>query len=103
MTGKTLFLNIQLFAEGADGNEGGTNEVQNAECQAQSEMNEMVESDVLDDEASKFGMRNAECGIAGEWVKVSNLNPPVESAFLVTFCAPAKSNAPRRAEYNYEL
>ena len=42
-----LILNMQLFAEGADGNEA-----QNAECKAQSEMNEMVESDVLDDEAS---------------------------------------------------
>ena len=70
MTGKTLFLNIQLFAEGADGNEGGTNEMQNAEYKAQSEgeaslpniesaeckeesgMNEEVESDGLDDEAS---------------------------------------------------
>ena len=78
MTGKTLFLNIQLFAEGADGNEGGTNEmqnaeckaqsddevqnaeckaqsddeVQNAECKAQSEMNEDGNSDGLDDEAS---------------------------------------------------
>ena len=53
-----LILNIQLFAEGADGNEA-----QNAECKAQSEMNEEVESDVLDDEASKCGMRNAECGM----------------------------------------
>ena len=53
-----LILNIQLFAEGADGNEA-----QNAECKAQSEMNEMVESDVFDDEASKCGMRNAECGM----------------------------------------
>ena len=74
MTGKTLFLNIQLFAEGADGNEGGTNEMQNAESEVQNEgaeliinseeeMNEEVESDVLDDEASKCGMRNAECGM----------------------------------------
>ena len=63
-----LILNIQLFAEGADGNEAQSaeckaqsdDEMQNAECQAQSEMNEMVESDVFDDEASKCGMRNAE-------------------------------------------
>jgi hypothetical protein len=62
MTGKTLFLNIQLFAEGADGDEGGTNEMQNAESKVQNEgaeliinseeeMNEEVESDVLDDGA----------------------------------------------------
>ena len=55
-----LILNMQLFAEGADGNEAQSaecqaqsdDEMQNAECKAQSEMNEMVESDVLDDEAS---------------------------------------------------
>ena len=68
-----LILNIQLFADG--GNEGGTNEVQSAECKVQSddevqnaeckmqsegaepiinssgETNEEVESDVLNDEA----------------------------------------------------
>ncbi len=61
-----LILNIQLFADG--GNEGGTNEVQSAECKAQSddevqgaeckaqnEMNEESNSDVLD-EAEECGM-----------------------------------------------
>ena len=65
MTDKKLILNIQLFAEGADGNEGVTNEmqsaerkvqsddeVQNAECKVENEMNEGDTSDVLDDEAS---------------------------------------------------
>ena len=58
-----FILNIQLFAEGADGNEGGTSEMQNAECKmknegaepiinSEEEMNSEVESDVLDDEAS---------------------------------------------------
>ncbi len=57
-----LILNIQLFAEGADG-EGGTSEMQDAECKMQNEgaepiinsneeTNEEVESDVLDDGAS---------------------------------------------------
>ncbi|MBE6800674.1 MAG: hypothetical protein E7529_05670 [Ruminococcaceae bacterium] len=62
-----LFLNIQLFADGADG-ESGTEEcgMQSAECgmsekgksdvldkkEEKSEMNEEVESDVLEDEAS---------------------------------------------------
>ena len=73
-----LFLNIQLFADGADG-ESGTEEcgMQSAECgmsekgksdvldkkEEKSEMNEEVESDVLEDEAGEFGIRNAECGM----------------------------------------
>lgn len=60
MTDIKLILNMQLFAEGADGNEAQSaecqaqsdDEMQNAECKAQSEMNEEVESDILDDEAS---------------------------------------------------
>ena len=61
MTDIKLILNIQLFAEGADGNEA-----QSAECKEESGMNEEGKSDVLDDEASKCGMRNAECGMNEE-------------------------------------
>ena len=54
-----LILNIQLFAENgasemqnAECKAQSDDEVQNAECKAQSEMNEEVESDVLEDESS---------------------------------------------------
>ena len=75
MKDNKLILNIQLFAE------NGASEMQNAECKMQSEggatlpniekeegyaeaeMNEEVESDVLDDEAGECGIRNAECGM----------------------------------------
>ena len=43
---------------------------------------------------------NYEFGIAelrGEKDKEISPDPPCESAFLITFLAPAKSNAPRRA------
>ena len=43
----------------------------------------------------EFGMRNSE--LRGEKDKEISPDPPCESAFLITFLAPAKSNAPRRA------
>ena len=65
MTDIKLILNMQLFAEDGNGDAGENgecgmqnaecgmdDEMQSAECKAQSEMNEEVESDVLDDEAS---------------------------------------------------
>ena len=65
MTDIKLILNIQLFAEDGNGDAeengecgmqnaecGMDDEMQSAECKAQSEMNEEVESDGLDDEAS---------------------------------------------------
>ena len=73
MTGNKLFLNIQLFAEGAG--EGGTEEfgIRNSEFgmkdESESEvrgMNEGDTSDALDDEARECGMRNAECGMNAE-------------------------------------
>ncbi len=62
MKGIKLILNMQLFADGADG-EGGTSEMQNAKCKMQNEgtepiikmqneLNEDVESDGLNNEAS---------------------------------------------------